>query len=322
MSDTTPALRVEALAKEYKGGIQAVKGISFEIQPGEIFALLGPNGAGKTTTIRIVVTLLRPSAGSVVVCGHDVSQEPDAARALLGYVPQELALDRHLTGRQHLELSARLYRVPKAELGARVDQLLEVVGLSDRAGDSIRKYSGGMKKRLDIACGLLHRPKLLILDEPTLGLDIQTRYRIWSFVAELRAEGTAVLLTTHDMEEADHLSDRIAIIDHGELQATGTSAELKAAYGGERVKAELGRVELSPTQRAALAALEGVEQLEERGRALLFVTPSGRELAPRVSEWLEQETGEPPRSLSFGPPGLDDVFLKITGHDIRDGDAA
>ncbi|HBP22220.1 MAG TPA: hypothetical protein DEA08_31115, partial [Planctomycetes bacterium] len=119
-----------------------------------------------TTTIRIVVTLLRPSAGSVVVCGHDVSKEPDAARALLGYVPQELALDRHLTGRQHLELSARLYRVPKAELGARVDQLLEVVGLSDRAGDSIRKYSGGMKKRLDIACGLLHRPKLLILDEP------------------------------------------------------------------------------------------------------------------------------------------------------------
>jgi ABC-2 type transport system ATP-binding protein len=313
-----PALRVENLVKDYKGGVRAVDGVSFEVQPGEVFALLGPNGAGKTTTIRTVVTLLRPTSGSVSVCGHDVTTAADQARAVLGYVPQELALDRHLTGREHLALSARLYRVPRAEQPARIKQLLEVVDLSDRADDSIKTYSGGMKKRLDIACGLLHEPRLLILDEPTLGLDLQTRFRIWAFVEELRSKGTAVLLTTHDMEEADHLSDRIAIIDHGKIAATGTGSELKDSYGGERVKLELGRVELSDEQREALKALEGVEQLEARGRALLFVTASGRELAPRVSEWVEKETGAPPRSLSFGPPALDDVFLKITGHDLRD----
>ncbi|MGE0713222.1 MAG: ATP-binding cassette domain-containing protein [Planctomycetota bacterium] len=315
---TTPALRVDSLVKDYKGGVRAVDGVSFSVEPGEVFALLGPNGAGKTTTIKAVVTLLRPTSGTVEVCGHDVVQAPDAARAALGYVPQELALDRHLTGRQHLALSARLYHVPRAEQEARVAALLEVVDLTARADDSIKTYSGGMKKRLDIACGLLHRPRLLILDEPTLGLDLQTRYRIWSFVAGLRAEGTAVLLTTHDMEEADHLSDRIAIVDHGQLQAQGTGAELKAAFGGERVVAELGRVELSEPQREQLRGLPGVLGLEERGRSLLFVSESGRELAPRVAEWLERETGAPPRSLSFGPPGLDDVFLKITGHDLRD----
>lgn len=312
------ALNVDGLVKEYKGGVRAVDGISFSIQPGEIFALLGPNGAGKTTTIRTVVTLLRPTAGSVSVFGHDVVTASDQARLAVGYVPQEMALDRYLTGRQHLELSARLYRIPKAEADARIDAALDLVELKDRAGDSIKKYSGGMKKRLDIACGLLHRPRLLILDEPTLGLDLQTRYKVWSFVAGLREQGTAVLLTTHDMEEADHLSDRIAIIDHGKIQTQGTSDELKRSYGGEMVKLELGRTPLEAAHKDALAALPGVESVEERGRSLLFVTAAARELAPRVSEWLETNLPDSQRSLRFGPPGLDDVFLKITGHDIRD----
>ena len=317
-----PALSVTDLVKVYRARkgeeLRAVDGVSFEVQPGEVFALLGPNGAGKSTTIRTVVTLLRPTSGSVRVFGHDVTTDPDAARALLGYVPQEVALDRHLTGRQHLELSARLYRVPRAEAEARIAEVLKLVEMEARADDGVRTYSGGMKKRLDIACGLVHRPKLLILDEPTLGLDIQTRYRIRDFVATLRAEGTGVLLTTHDMEEADRLADRVAIIDHGRIQAQGLSSELKAAYGGEMVKAGLGRTALSDEDRAALAALPGVTSVEERGRTLLFVTPSGKELAPRVAEWLEAHPGGGPRSLSFGPPSLDDVFLKITGRAIRD----
>ncbi len=314
---SAPALEVAELRKVYPGGVVAVDGVSFQIEPGEVLALLGPNGAGKTTTIRIVVTLLAPSGGRVSVLGKDVAQEPDAVRGLVGYVPQEVALDRYLTGRQHLELSARLYRVPRAERAARVEALLQLVELSNRADEAVRRYSGGMKKRLDIACGLIHRPKLLVLDEPTLGLDIQTRLRIWDYVAGLRAEGTAVLLTTHDMDEADHLSDRVAIIDHGEIQAAGSAAELKAAYGGDMVQLELGRTELAPSDLEALRALDGVTEVQERGRALLFVTPSARELAPRVAAWLEERHG-PPRSVRFGPPSLGDVFLKITGHAIRD----
>ncbi|MBL4847988.1 MAG: ABC transporter ATP-binding protein, partial [Planctomycetes bacterium] len=264
------ALSVEGLVKEYKGGLKAVDGLSFQIGRGEVYALLGPNGAGKTTTIRTVVTLLRPTAGTVKVAGHDVLTDADAARAKLGYVPQEIALDRYLSGRQHLELSARLYRVPKETAKERIEALLEVVELSDRADDGIKTYSGGMKKRLEIACGLIHQPELLVLDEPTQGLDIQTRYRIWDFVAELREKGTSVLLTTHDMEEADQLADRIGIVDHGKLQAEGTSVELKAGFGGERVKVDLGRGSLSEEQRQALSELEGATDLEVRGRSLLL----------------------------------------------------
>lgn len=315
---TPPALRVADLVKDYPGGIRAVDGLSFEVAPGEVFALLGPNGAGKSTTIRIVVTLSTPTAGAVEVLGRDVVREPDAVRALIGYVPQEVALDKHLTGRQHLELSTRLYRVPRTEAPAQIAAALDLVGLSDRADEAIKRYSGGMKKRLDIACGLVHRPRLLILDEPTLGLDIQTRHKIWDFVAELRSGGTAVLLTTHDMDEADHLADRVGVIDHGTMQALGTATELKAAYGGEMVRAELGQVAWTDDDRAALEGLEGVDALEVRGRALLFVTPSARELAPRVATCLEERHGVVPRSLSFGPPSLGDVFLKITGHAIRD----
>lgn len=324
MSQTTSerALSVEGLVKEYKGGLRAVDGLSFHIERGEVYALLGPNGAGKSTTIKTVVTLLRPTAGAVKVCGHDVVQAPDAARAALGYVPQEIALDRYLTGRQHLELAARLYRVPKAEAPGRIARLLEVVELSDRADEGIKKYSGGMKKRLEIACGLVHEPRLLVLDEPTQGLDIQTRFRIWDFVAQLRERGTAVLLTTHDMEEADRLADRIGIVDAGKLQVEGTSNELKASFGGERVKVDLGRETLDEAQQSALRGLEGVAELELRGRSLLLATPDARALAPAVSTWLEEHTGAAPRSLSFGQPSLDDVFLKITGRGLRDGEGS
>jgi ABC-2 type transport system ATP-binding protein len=319
MSDpaSTPALEVRDLVKVYAEGVRAVDGVSFSIAPGEVFALLGPNGAGKSTTIRVVATLLRPTSGAVRVLGHDVVADPDAARAVIGYVPQEVALDRHLTSRQHLVLSARLYHVASADLAPRVDAVLRLVELADRADEPVKRFSGGMKKRLDLACGLLHRPRLLILDEPTVGLDIQTRHRIWSFVADLRAQGTAVLLTTHDMEEADELADRIAVVDHGKVQVLGTSAELKTGFGGEMVKVDLGRTALAPAALEALRTLPDVRAVEQRGRALLFTTGSARALAPQVAEAVEKQ-GLGVRGLSFGPPTLDDVFLKITGHAIRD----
>jgi ABC-2 type transport system ATP-binding protein len=315
MSDL--ALDVIDLVKIYPGGVKAVDGVSFQVRAGEVFALLGPNGAGKTTTIRIVATLLRATGGQVKVLGHDVATAPDAARAVIGYVPQEVALDRHLTARHHLELSARLYRVPSREVGPRVQEALALVELADRADEAVKRFSGGMKKRLDLACGLLHRPKLLILDEPTVGLDIQTRLRIWKFVADLRAQGTGVLLTTHDMEEADELADRIAVIDHGKVQALGTSAELKRGFGGEMVKVDLGRATLDAPKLEALRALPQVTSVEQRGRALLLTTPAARATAPRVADEVEK-LGLPVRGLSFGPPTLGDVFLKITGHAIRD----
>jgi ABC-2 type transport system ATP-binding protein len=246
-----------------------------------------------------------------------VTTAPDAARAAIGYVPQEVALDKYLTARQHLELSGRLYRVPTAELAGRVDDVLRLVELADRADEPVKAFSGGMKKRLDLACGLLHRPKLLILDEPTVGLDIQTRLRIWRFAADLRAQGTAILLTTHDMEEADELADRVAIVDHGKVQVLGTSAELKAGFGGELVKVDLGRTEVDEAAMAALRALPEVRGLERRGRALLFTTGSARDLAPGVAAAVEAR-GVAVRGLSFGPPTLDDIFLKITGHALRD----
>lgn len=317
-SPESPALSVQGLVKEYPGGVRAVDGLDVLVKPGEVFVFLGPNGAGKSTTIRCVVTLAAPTAGSIAVYGHDVLREPDAVRRLVGYVPQEVALDRYLTARQHLELSARLYGIPRREASQRIESVLELVELRDRADDGVKGFSGGMKKRLDIACGLLHRPRLLVLDEPTVGLDLQTRYKVWDFVRALRDEGVSVLLTTHDMEEADELADRIAIIDHGRVQSQGSSAELKASYGGEMVKVDLGREPLEEADCKALASLEGVREVQRRGRSLLFVTANARDLAPRVAEWFEGRAGQPLRGLSFGPPSLGDVFLRITGHEIRD----
>jgi len=310
-------LEVKELVKLF-GETRAVDGVSFNVPAGEIFALLGPNGAGKSTTIRCLTTLLRPTSGSISVCGHDVVNEPDTVRTCLGYVPQELALDRHLTGREHLEFSARLYRLPRADAKARIAELLDLVELSDRADDAAKTYSGGMKKRLDLACGLLHRPKLLVLDEPTLGLDVQTRHRIWTFVSRLRESGTTVLMTTHYLEEADQLAERIAVIDHGKIVAQGTAAELKDGFGGQVLKLELGgEATLSEAQWTAVRALEGVSHAEPRGKRILFVCADAQAVVAPLTAWLEGE-GLALQSLSFGPPGLDDVFLKLTGHALRD----
>jgi len=222
-------IQVVDLVKQYRGGVRAVDGVSFEVRPGEIFGFLGPNGAGKTTTIMCLITLLEPTSGRAVVCGYDAARQPDRVRSRIGYVSQDIAVDDALTGRENLYLQGRLYHLDRATIAERSREVLEMVDLTDRADDIVATYSGGMRKRLDIAEGLIHRPAVLFLDEPTLGLDIQTRRRIWDYVRLLRdREGITVFMTTHYMEEADQLCDRIAIIDHGRIAAIGPPGDLKA----------------------------------------------------------------------------------------------
>ena len=214
---------------------QAVDDISFQVYAGEIFGLLGPNGAGKSTTLRTIITLLHPTSGSVSVLGHDTVREADLVRTLFGYVPQERAIDRFLTGREHLELLGALYHLTKDEAAKRIAELLKLVELEAHADRPAKTYSGGMKRKLDIACGLLPNPKILFLDEPTLGLDVQSRLRIWDYIRMLKARGMTVVMTTNYLDEADQLCDRLAIIDCGKVKTIGSPAELKVALGGDIV---------------------------------------------------------------------------------------
>lgn len=314
-------VEIENLTKVFDGKIRAVDGISLALGPGEIFGLLGPNGAGKSTTIKILVTLLKPDSGTARVAGHDVATAPGEVRAVLGYVPQEVAVDRLLSGRQNLELLAHLYHLPAAGVPARVNELLELVELTDRAGDPVKGYSGGMKKRLDIAGGLLHRPRLLVLDEPTLGLDIQTRVRVWDTIRRMRAEGTTVLITTHYMDEADQLCDRIAIVDHGRIQALGTPPELKSALAGDSVELALSGAP------AASALADEVSRVAGVTRA----TPTGGESnLTELRVWIQGEAALAPllthitgrgmrvERLTYARPTLDEVFLSHTGRHLRD----
>ncbi|HEY9807266.1 MAG TPA: ABC transporter ATP-binding protein, partial [Candidatus Obscuribacterales bacterium] len=226
-----PAVLIEHLQKRY-GQVEAVKDVSFQVEPGEIFGLLGPNGAGKTTTIRCLCTLAQPDAGNVEVSGISVTENPRAARQLLGYVAQEVALDKVLTGRELLQLQAALYHLPRAIARERIASAIELLGLAEWADKKTGTYSGGLRKRLDLAAGLLHQPDVLVLDEPTVGLDIESRVAVWNFLRQLRAEGTAVLITSHYLEEIDALADRVAIIDRGVVIATGTPSALKDQVGG------------------------------------------------------------------------------------------
>ncbi len=230
----TPMVLTQALQKRY-GTTEAVKGVSLEIAEGEIYGLLGPNGAGKTSLIKMLVTLSKPTGGKASVCGHDVEGDPDAVRRVIGYVTQEVSIDRVLTAREHLYLYAKLYHLPTHEIPGRVDEILAMVELSDRADEVVGKFSGGMKKRLDLACGLVHRPKVLFLDEPTLGLDIQTRHRLWEYLRRLKGEGMTMILTTHYLDEADQLCDRVGIIDQGKMMVEGVPSALKASFGSGKM---------------------------------------------------------------------------------------
>ena len=306
------AVEVQGLVKRF-GEFAAVDDISFSVEPGELFGFLGPNGAGKTTTISILCTLLQPTAGVARVAGHDVALEQAAVRASIGLVFQEVTLDDYLTGAENLRFHAVLYGVPPSEVRDRSRPLLEMVGLEDRADQQVRFYSGGMKRRLEIARGLLHAPRVLFLDEPTIGLDPQTRQHIWDYVDQLRGrEATTMFLTTHYMDEAERC-DRIAIIDHGVIVAIDTPDALKASVGDDTVTVSTGDDEAAG--RALTAGLGVDTHLTEDG--VRFRVPDGEAFVPRLFDHLPAGV----RSVNVRRPSLDDVFMEYTGHDLRDADA-
>jgi ABC-2 type transport system ATP-binding protein len=306
-----PAIEVSGLRKSF-GDVEAVRGVSFEVAAGEVFGFLGPNGAGKTTTINMLCTLAKPGGGSARVAGHDVVRERDDVRRNIGLVFQDPTLDGYLTGAQNLRLHAELYGVQRDLIDARMRQVLEMVGLWERRDTQVMTYSGGMRRRLEIARGLMHSPRVLFLDEPTIGLDPQTRASIWSYIAELqRSEEITIFMTTHYMDEAE-FCDRIAIMDHGEIVALDTPTALKAAVGADRVRIQ---TEDDAAAIPALAERFGIEATIAEG-AVMFLVSGGEEFVPR----LFAELGVPIRSVSVSRPTLDDVFMSHTGTTIRDAE--
>ncbi|XOF33820.1 MAG: ATP-binding cassette domain-containing protein [Candidatus Electrothrix sp. YB6] len=320
MSSSNPAIEVDNLSKVFRGGIRAVDGISFSVARGEIFGFLGPNGAGKSTTIMMLTTLLRPTSGRAAVAGHEVRQEPDAVRQSLGYIPQELSADDYLSGTENLYLQSGFYHIPKKEFRRRKTELLELVGLTERADDPVETYSGGMRKRLDIACALLHRPQVLLLDEPTLGLDIQTRQQIWQYVRTLReTEQMTLFLSTHYMEEADSLCDRIAIIDNGRIKALDTPEALKQELGGEIVTMQYDRIgaEQMTQLRECIAALPIVRHVSVSEDTCVAAVSNSGNAVPEMFGCV-QSLGIAVRSVALKTPSLDDVYLSHTGKHLRD----
>jgi ABC-2 type transport system ATP-binding protein len=300
-------IQVQDLVKKF-GVFTAVDGISFAVYPGEIFGFLGPNGAGKTTTINMLATLLKPTSGGGVLAGHDVLREPNQVRQAIGMVFQDPSLDDRLTAEENLIFHAMLYNIPRKLRGERISQVLDIVGLADRRQAIVRTYSGGMKRRLEIARGLLHYPKVLFLDEPTAGLDPQTRNAMWEHVRRLRDQiGITVFMTTHYLDEAENC-DRIAIIDHGKIQALDTPAALKRLIGGDKIIVG-GDKDLQND----IALRYSIEVQAVNGE-FHFQVAGGAEFVPRVVVDFKERI----KSIQVKQPSLDDVFLQLTGHAIRE----
>jgi len=306
------AVEVRGLVKRF-GDVEAVRGIDLDVEAGETFGFLGPNGAGKSTTISMLCTLLRPDGGDARVAGHDVVRERDDVRRNIGLVFQDPTLDGYLTAEQNLRFHAELYGVPKAIVPERMRMVLEMVGLWERRGSLVQTYSGGMKRRLEIARGLLHAPRVLFLDEPTVGLDPQTRASIWGYIEQLKEqEDITIFVTTHYMDEAEH-ADRIAIMDQGRIIALDTPEALKASVGKDRVQLQVD------DEAAAIAALRerfGLDATIAEGHVTVAVA-GGEAFVPR----LFAELGVPIRGVSVARPSLDDVFMSYTGTTIRDAEA-
>jgi ABC-2 type transport system ATP-binding protein len=310
-------LEVKNLVKKY-GDFTAVNDISFDIKEGEIFSLLGPNGAGKTTTISVLSTLFTPTSGDAIICGHSVKQDPMAVRNAIGVVPQDLALYEDLTARENLSFWGQMYGLSGKELNMRIDQVLEQIGLTDKAKQRIKTYSGGMKRRVNIGVGLLHKPRLLFMDEPTVGIDPQSRRAILDSVKELNRDGMTVLYTTHYMEEAQELSNRVGIIDHGKLIALGTQAELTRQVGEtDTLVLHVGEAEDPQPLADALKSLPGVTRADVTDHEVTIITPAAEELlAPAVT--LANEMGIKIHSIDIREPNLEAVFLHLTGRALRD----
>jgi ABC-2 type transport system ATP-binding protein len=315
------AIVVDGLRKRY-GEVQALDGVTFAVREGEIFGLLGPNGAGKSTTVRVLVTLTDPDGGAAAVSGHDVAREPGAVRRAIGYVPQESGVDRRATGRENLLLQGRVHGMKGTALRNRIDELLEIVGISDAAGRTVDGYSGGMRRRLDIALGLVHRPRVLFLDEPTTGLDPEARVAMWEEVGRLATqESLTILLTTHYLEEADELADRLAIVSRGKVVAEGTPNELKSRLSGDAVHVELADGRVDDARRILEEASAPVETALPDGRTLVSRVPEGGHALPGILSALSG-AGIPVASVSVHRPSLDDVYLHYTGRDFASDDRA
>ncbi|MBP0017692.1 MAG: ATP-binding cassette domain-containing protein [Cyanobacteria bacterium SBLK] len=317
---------IKNLKKNY-GDVEAVKNISFKVEKGEIFGLLGPNGAGKTTAIRCLCTLSKPDGGTIEICGISAIANPKQARKRLGYVAQEVALDKVLTGRELLQLQAALYHLPAKVAKERINQLLNLLGLEEYGEKKTGTYSGGLRKRLDLAAGLLHQPNVLVLDEPTVGLDIESRFVVWEFLRKLREAGTTVLITSHYLEEVDALADRLAIIDRGVVLAEGSPSELKDKVGGDRVTLRIR--EFSPQEEAEkakeqLLTLPFVEEAiinEAQGNSLNLVVQRESNPLTQIEQSLS-EIGLPTFSMAQSRPSLDDVYLAATGRTLMDAELA
>ncbi len=308
-------IEVQELRKLY-GELVAVDGVTFTATPGEIFGLLGPNGAGKTTTIGCISGLLRPTSGRIRVLGHDVATGGRAARAALGVVPQELALYEELSAAENLRYWGAAYGLSGADLARRVAEVLETVGLADRAREPVKRFSGGMKRRLNFACGLVHRPRVLLLDEPTVGVDAQTRVRLLELVRAEARDGACVLYTTHYMEEAESLCDRLAIMDHGRLLAMGTLAELRRLTGERDVVRFTGTFDPARV-RASLGGVDGAEVLNAEPAALIVSIEGASRRLPALFAAIAAGGAEV-RETTIAQPSLETLFIKLTGRELRE----
>ncbi len=312
------AIGVNSLTKKF-GNFKAIDNISFNVKEGEIFGFLGPNGAGKSTTMMILTTLLKPTSGKALVGGYNVVSDAKKVREKIGFVQQEISVDEFLTGRENLYLHARINQIPNNLIKSRIDDVLELVELGEKQDDATLTYSGGMRKRLDIANGLLSRPAVLFLDEPTVGLDIQTRRKIWEYIRKIRKEfGMTIFISTHYMEEADNLCDRIGIIDFGKIQVIDTPKSMKSAIGNEIISFNLvdGKAN-KDTLLDQISKIEFVKEVKNKQDLITVFSTKSNEVIPKIfqaSTNLEMRIN----SLTLKQPTLDDVFISYTGRDLRD----
>ncbi len=314
------SIEIKSLTKSF-GDVTAVNNISLSVKNGEIFGFLGPNGAGKSTTIMILTTLLKPTSGQALISGFDVATNAKQVRQNIGYVQQEITVDEYLTGRENLLLQAKLNHIPKNEIDKRIDEILTLIELTDKQDKTVVTYSGGMRKRLDIAGGLLHRPKVLFLDEPTVGLDIQTRRKIWQYIKKIHDEfKMTIFLTTHYMEEADQLCDRIGIIDDGKIQVIDSPENLKKAMGNEVISIIFEEGENRDSFLSELEKIEFVNKINKDGSKLTLFASNGTEVIPKIFQ-ISSKLNIKITSISLTQPTLDDVFISYTGHEIRDDDS-
>jgi ABC-2 type transport system ATP-binding protein len=311
------AIKAEGLTKVFNGSLVAVDHIDFSVKHGEIFGFLGPNGAGKTTTISMLITVLKPSEGKASILGHDIAKQHDSVRYSIGVVPQEYTADEDLTGLENVLLCADLYGIPRKVSKKRAEDLLKLVELTDFKDKKVQTYSGGMRRRLELASGLINRPKVLFLDEPTLGLDVQTRAATWNYIRMLKKEfGMTLFMTTHYLEEADALCDRVAIIDHGKIVVVGTPDELKDSLGGDIINVAIKK-DVDITE--LVKKIEHVKDVKKENGSYMIKSENGEVTAPLIIEALRKE-GHVVTRLALTKPTLNEVYLQYTGRSMRDAE--